>query len=285
MTVTSGYVLANGRMVFYRRWPGHGVPIVLVHGLAASHANWGALPDRLCEQGFAVTAVDLPGHGASEHNPGQQSIPCLARALGDAVDQLELENPYLVGHSLGGVVSSVLAYERPERVSGLTLNAAAGLGPGAMLLLRGGLLPGASLGMRLAVTKPAVHGARLLSGALRTLGVAPYELSPTVLDVLGGLTEADRQAGFMETLHQALTHPDHPDTVISELATLDGRRISIVWCSSDPVLPSDHAHTAHAQLPGSHLHVFAGHSHEPHNHAPDRFLEVVIDHARACSAL
>lgn len=282
MSQTGGYALSNGRMVHYRRWDGPAEPIVLVHGLAAAHTNWLDLPERLAHAGHSVVALDLPGHGRSEHNPGHQSIPHLAQAVGDVLDHLRLDRPYLVGHSLGGVVSSVLAYERGDRIAGLTLDAAAGLGPGAMPLLRGGLLPGAGLGMRLAVTKPTVRGMRLLSEALRSVGVQPYELSPTVLDVLGGLTESERQAGFMETLHQALTHPDHPDTVIDELATLDGERISIVWCASDPVLPTEHAYSAHAALPGSHLHVFPGHSHEPHNHSPERFKALVLEHAAEC---
>ena len=51
----------------------------------------------------------------------------------------------------------------------------------------------------------------------------------------------------------------------------------IVWGDADPIIPVDHAHAAHASIPGSRLAMFEGVGHYPHCEAPERFVEVLSD--------
>jgi pimeloyl-ACP methyl ester carboxylesterase len=51
----------------------------------------------------------------------------------------------------------------------------------------------------------------------------------------------------------------------------------IVWGDVDPIIPVEHAHGAHASIPGSRLEIFEGVGHYPHCEAPERFVEVLSD--------
>jgi pimeloyl-ACP methyl ester carboxylesterase len=51
----------------------------------------------------------------------------------------------------------------------------------------------------------------------------------------------------------------------------------IVWGERDSIIPAAHGHAAHAAMPGSHLEVFPGAGHMPHDTDPDRFARVLTE--------
>ena len=51
----------------------------------------------------------------------------------------------------------------------------------------------------------------------------------------------------------------------------------IIWGDRDGIIPIEHAHQAHAAMPGSRLEIFHGVGHFPHVEAPRRFVEVLSD--------
>lgn len=68
--------------------------------------------------GHRVEAPDLPGHGEDGTPIGEVSLPaCVDRVC--AVLDAQLEPVVLVGHSLGGVVISQTAEQRPDKIRGL----------------------------------------------------------------------------------------------------------------------------------------------------------------------
>jgi pimeloyl-ACP methyl ester carboxylesterase len=96
-------------------------PVVFVHGLGGSSAQWAAQLDGLRTQGRAV-AFDLRGHGRSERSQGGgYGISDYSADLAAVVGELELDDFVLVGHSLGATVAIDYAGRRPERVAGLLL--------------------------------------------------------------------------------------------------------------------------------------------------------------------
>ncbi|MFD8494296.1 alpha/beta fold hydrolase [Amycolatopsis sp. NPDC059657] len=94
---------------------------VYVHGLGGSSTNWTDLAAQLSP--FAGgTAVDLPGFGFSEPEPGFDfSLDAHAEILGRYVEEQGGKPAHLLGNSMGGAVALLLAARRPELVRTLTL--------------------------------------------------------------------------------------------------------------------------------------------------------------------
>ncbi|MFF5827177.1 alpha/beta fold hydrolase [Streptomyces bacillaris] len=99
---------------------------VYVHGLGAMsavyHAHVAAHPALSDRRSLFV---DLPGHGISDR-PADfgYTLEDHADALATALDTAAVSGARVVGHSMGGAVSVVLAHRRPDLVSGLVLTEA-----------------------------------------------------------------------------------------------------------------------------------------------------------------
>ncbi|MFC2015519.1 NAD(+) synthase [Chloroflexota bacterium] len=103
---------------------GDGPPVVLVHGMAASLADWSRLMPLLVSSGYQAIAVDLLGHGDSDKPASQDGYTADAvyQALEQCLDRLDIEPPfYLIGHSLGGYMSLMYSLKHPDRVRAMVL--------------------------------------------------------------------------------------------------------------------------------------------------------------------
>jgi pimeloyl-ACP methyl ester carboxylesterase len=105
---------------------GDGPPVVLLHGLGGSAANWVQVFPGLVDA-HRVIAIDLPGHGGSPALPRGTGVEGFAAAVADALDAEGVGPALVAGHSFGGHVAVRLALQRPDLVTGLLLVAAAGL--------------------------------------------------------------------------------------------------------------------------------------------------------------
>jgi len=105
---------------------GSGRPVVLIHGNPGSHQDYTlAVFERLI-QSYYVVAFDRPGHGFSErHDSVHTTVEVQAHIIHEALQQLAIEKPVLVGHSWGGslVLAAAVAYAKD--LSGIVLLAPA----------------------------------------------------------------------------------------------------------------------------------------------------------------
>jgi pimeloyl-ACP methyl ester carboxylesterase len=100
---------------------GSGPPLLLIHGLAETRNFTYALLGML-KQDFRVVILDRPGSGYSTRSAAAPAdIATQARTIIRLCQALGLEQPLVVGHSLGGAVALGLALNHPERVAGLAL--------------------------------------------------------------------------------------------------------------------------------------------------------------------
>ncbi|MPV36404.1 alpha/beta fold hydrolase [Georgenia subflava] len=96
------------------------VPTVLaVHGITATHQAWNFLPPAL--PGVRVVAPDLRGRGRSNALAGPYGMGRHADDLAALLRQTSAGPVVVVGHSMGGFASVVLAHRHPELVSALLL--------------------------------------------------------------------------------------------------------------------------------------------------------------------
>lgn len=116
---------------------GEGDPIVLVHGFASSkNVNW-VYPgwvSELTKAGRRVIALDNRGHGdlTKLYDPENYYLGTMAGDVRALMDHLTISRADIMGYSLGGRITALLAYNSPERVR------AAVLGEIGMGLIAGG---------------------------------------------------------------------------------------------------------------------------------------------------
>ena len=73
-----------------------------------------------------IVAIDLPGHGHSDHFESPYSIANNAHHALQVASQLGWDSFHLIGHSLGGCIAPFCAVANPNAITGLTLIDAAG---------------------------------------------------------------------------------------------------------------------------------------------------------------
>lgn len=90
-------------------------PLVLVHGWCCDRTFFAPQVDHF-RRAHRVVAPDLRGCGATGVTPDGYDLPTLAADVGALCDELGLERPVVIGHSLGGMIGIELAAQRPELV-------------------------------------------------------------------------------------------------------------------------------------------------------------------------
>lgn len=101
---------------------GKGPALLMIHGLSGCGRNLThSLSPRLREQ-FRVITIDRQGSGYSTRARGAAAdLPAQASLIAKFIRALDLGQPLILGHSLGGAVALALAQDHPQSVSGLVL--------------------------------------------------------------------------------------------------------------------------------------------------------------------
>lgn len=258
--------LPGDRRLTGRLWPGHGDPLVLIHGLFDSSEGWADLAGRT---GRTCLAIDLPGFGGSDL-PAAPRIDCYADDVVFALEQLGVRRATLVGHSLGGAIAAAVA-ERSPSIASLVLLAPAGFGrlPVAEMFTLPVIVDLATLALPLALVNPLVvsasyaafvgHGrlpdrrlvARLRSGAAR----APRGVRAAVIAIAASGREDQRRLDF------------------------DGR-VGVLWGSDDALVPVSHAVRVRTALPQAELELWPGMGHHPQQEHLDELVVLIERYAR-----
>lgn len=110
--------LRDGRNLAWRQF-GEGAPLVMLHGWSMSGAVFTEIAENLSAN-FQVYCPDLSGHGWSESG-GSLNLETLTDDLVDWLTALSIEDPALLGWSLGGQVAMRLAQRHDLSVERLVL--------------------------------------------------------------------------------------------------------------------------------------------------------------------
>jgi len=229
----------GGQTIRYRV-AGSGPPALLVHGLAGSTRWWEPVVPLLAPR-LRLHLVDLPGFGSARGRPFVLGdAPSFLRTLGE---QLGLERPHLVGHSLGGAVCARYAALWPEALGRLVLVAPAGL-----------------LERR--------HAAQYVL----PLGAAVRHMRRAFLSVL---VRDSLQAGAL-TLYRATRQLLADESMEDELSSIRASTL-LLWGDRDPLVPSRLSERYLAVLPEARLRLVAGAGHVPMSDDPEAFTRAVLD--------
>ncbi|HYF61868.1 MAG TPA: alpha/beta hydrolase, partial [Herpetosiphonaceae bacterium] len=104
----SEFVAAGGVRLHYTRTGGARPPLLLLHGLQADGLTWLRTARRF-EGDYDVIMPDLRGHGRSDRlAAGLQGAELVNDTLA-LLDALGIENPPIVGHSMGADIAGRVA--------------------------------------------------------------------------------------------------------------------------------------------------------------------------------
>ena len=267
-----------GEVTLHWTEAGQGRPILFLHGLSDSHRTWRKISPSL--EGRRILMLDLPGHGMSSRPDAPYTLDWNATQIARWIEQLDLWDLDLVGHSYGGGVAQWLLLKCRPRIRRLGLVSSGGLGREVFPWLRIASVPFvieafgqrwmgpiAGFAMARATTSDAGAEIALLTSYLRQPGSA-RAFSRTVRDVI-------RWRGQTRNLLDR----------IAEVAQLPP--IRVFWGARDTILPISHGTATAALLENCELIRFDNCGHFVHWEEPDGFsaaLQAFLDERNAPSA-
>jgi pimeloyl-ACP methyl ester carboxylesterase len=269
--------------VHYADFGGSGRPIVLVHGLGGSYANWLSVGDRLAAHG-RVLALDLAGHGRTGLLGRSARIGANRRLLGRFLDEVAREPAVLMGNSMGGYLSLAEAAAEPGRVSSLVLVdpavplASANLDWQVLAFFAGFALP--VVGEALVRRRARLGAERIVRDMLALCCVDVSRVAPDVLEAHVELSRERLASGEVAGQAFLVAHR-------SLMARLARRRrffemvagiragALVVQGARDRLVRVDAVRALWAARPGWRLEILDDVGHVPQLEAPERFLAVV----------
>jgi non-heme chloroperoxidase len=84
---------------------GEGKPVILIHGYPLSDASWEYQYHALVKEGYRVIGITLRGFGQSDKPYGKYNYDQFASDIKAVLDQLNIKDATLGGHSMGGAIA------------------------------------------------------------------------------------------------------------------------------------------------------------------------------------
>ncbi|MCD5315806.1 alpha/beta fold hydrolase [Kineosporia babensis] len=235
--------------------------LVCMHGVGSRADRFTPTIPGLVEAGFHVFVLDYPGHGLADKRPDIDYRPqAFAAFVAGVLDELKLSGVTLVGTSLGGLVGSRIAVDRPDLVSKLVLIGTMGIAP----LAEADMVPPKN------VANGSPEGVREKLGFLVS---DPAMVTDEWVREESMINSSEGAAQALETAARHLNEQANADNQTHRLTTLrPDLPILIVWGENDRWTPVTMAGICHELLPGSRLVVMPGCGHAPYFEDPDAFV-------------
>lgn len=97
---------------------GNGKPILILHGFLGMGDNWKSHANKLANDGFQVHLIDQRNHGRSFHS-NEFNYEVLVDDLKNYIEYHNIQNPHILGHSMGGKTAMLFAVTYPIQIDKL----------------------------------------------------------------------------------------------------------------------------------------------------------------------
>jgi pimeloyl-ACP methyl ester carboxylesterase len=264
--VPSEFVPVAGLRVHVRdSGPKMAQTIVLLHGFGASLHTWDAWAQAL-QSKYRVIRFDLPAAGLTGADPsGDYSDARGVHILATLLDELDVAQAVVVGHSMGGRLAWRFAAEQPHRVSQLVLIAPDGFAS-----------PGFEYGKAPEVGPMAKLMQHVLPKLVLRRGLASAYADPSKLG-----------EDTVTRYHDLLLAPQVRSALIARMQQMNLQdpapwlaRISaptlLLWGDKDALIPVANAQDYLRVMPTAQFVQFSGVGHLPHEEAPAETLPVLL---------
>lgn len=147
-TNTHQIEVAGGKLSVFQYGEKTAKQMLAIHGITSNHLAWQHFAAHAVAAGYVVYAPDLRGRAKSNQLPAPFGMKTHAADMKAVIDQLELNQPVVIGHSMGGFVAIALNHFYPNTV-------------GKVVLIDGGLPLALPPGMTVEQVLPLVLGPAL----------------------------------------------------------------------------------------------------------------------------
>lgn len=268
---TLGDVLLRGVRVRYLE-AGEGTPLLLLHGFIVDHRCFDLLVPELAKH-YRVIAPDLPGFGDSERpRDYAYTRESFAETVGLLLGALGVSKAHVLGHSMGGSVSLVLAAEQPERVQSLTLINSICYPFPVPFTGRIPLIP--VLGPL--VFKQLYNRALFHDYFKRSVFSPGFAYNRAAVD---GFYDSFKSADSREAAYTTLLNTLDLTSLEPKIARVRARSL-VLWGEKDPMFPVALGQRLAKDLRDSQLVTIPGCGHSPPEERPTETLSHVLRHLR-----
>jgi pimeloyl-ACP methyl ester carboxylesterase len=263
----SSLTTACGAIHYVRQ--GTGPTVLLLHGLGTSLRSFSGILERLPDR-FHAVAIDLLGHGRSDLSAPDLSVTAQAESVLQLIQELQIHDAALVGHSLGGSVALQVATMARERIRKVVLLASGSYAyrlPWAWRLLLGAI-PSGILGLF-----PATRVWALRRATRRLYSQAKNR--KRFIETTSALSRAG-WGGLSRAFRQNLR-----DSELSRLETIVESQLTqptlVLWGSDDRIAPVGPARLLFREKRNARFIELAGGSHMLHEEHPDLVGDLILE--------
>jgi 4,5:9,10-diseco-3-hydroxy-5,9,17-trioxoandrosta-1(10),2-diene-4-oate hydrolase len=267
-TTDNQWLVVDGLRIRYcRKGKANASPLVLLHGIGGSLEMFQTNIDVLAKD-YDVIAMDFPGFGYSDKPAIRYTMHFQVLKLKRFLDQLELDNIYLAGHSMGGAIAIHFAHLFATRVKKLILICNAGMDKQIHFLLRLSAMPLSNLFLGLG----QVSGiSQMLKNCVYHKRVISPELIRLYQDIFG---QHNANFAFLSQLKSFVTlFGQEKSFLVSTREKLPQLIMPtlIIWGNNDQILPVSHATIAHNSIQNSVCNYFDNCGHIPQLEKSEQF--------------
>jgi pimeloyl-ACP methyl ester carboxylesterase len=263
---------AEAPVNLYYEEQGEGAPVLLLHGFGASTYTWRHVIPELA-QTHRVIAVDLKGFGQSDKPFDERySVFDQAELIAQLIEDKDLRDLTVVGHSFGGGVALSLALEANERLGGRI----------ARLVLLDSIAFPQQIPMffrLLDVPLVSQVGVRMVPPSVQTrvaLQIAYYDdtkIDDEEVEIYAAPLKT--AAGKHAIIHSARQIVPQDIDALSERYKTITLPTLILWCDHDRIVPLDVGLKLRRTLPNSTLRLVESCGHMPQEEQPETTLKLL----------
>ena len=234
---------------------GEGPAILVLHGWGGSSDSWRRVQETLSQKGYLVIVPDFPGFGKSVTPKEPWSLQNYTNFILNLIQQLKLENFYLIGHSFGGRIAIKFATQYPEKIKKLILCDSAGIKP----------KPGLK-------TRIIYWSARIGNAVFSPKHLQRFKDSARNLFYifLRNRDYVKANGTMKETIKKVINEDLLEDLSKIKIKTL------IVWGSQDKMVPLKYARVIKQKVENSTLEIIPKIGHSPHLETPAKLAEIIF---------
>jgi pimeloyl-ACP methyl ester carboxylesterase len=258
----------------YHEDMGQGSPVLLIHGFGASTYTWRRIAPELARS-HRVIAVDLKGFGQSDKPFDERySVFDQAELLTQLIEEHDLRNLTVVGHSYGGGIALLLALQANDRLKGRIAKLA--------LLDTIAYPQNMPVFFRMLNTPFVSHlGVRMVPPAAQVrvaLQIAYFDnskIEDSEVEVYAApLRTAAGKHAIIHSARQIV--PEDLEEIAERYKSITLPTL-ILWCDHDRIVPLDVGLKLRRTLPNSTLRLVENCGHMPQEEQPEQTLKLLKD--------